>query len=191
MKTWFRTSSNERPSGTGEIRAGRHRRVRLPLSAFRAAAVVVLAAVATACAVEPQPIQLGSEECSHCRMVISEPQFTAQALNQRGRAFSFDAIECMAEWVRQGEVVPADEIHSLWVANFAAPDQWIAAEQAVFLRSPEIRSPMGAGLTAHADAGQARAYQADFGGELLSWSEVVDLVGQGGGHGHHDHAHAH
>jgi len=159
-------------------------------AAFRGWAVLLLALAVSACSVEPQPIQLGAEECSHCRMVIGEQRFTAQALNRQGRAFSFDAIECMADWAAAGEAVTADDLHSLWVADFAAPHGWIRADEATFLRSDEVRSPMGAGLTAHASAEGARSYQAELGGELLGWDEVVELVSRQGGHGHH-HAHAH
>jgi len=151
---------------------------------FAALAALLLAA----CSVEPQPIHLGSEECSHCRMVISDRQFTAQALTAKGRAFKFDAIECLAGWVRGDDAVPAADLHSLWVADFADPEAWLPAEGAVFLKSPDVRSPMGAGLTAHASAEAARRVQADVGGEILTWSEVVALAERQGGHDHHHHA---
>jgi copper chaperone NosL len=151
--------------------------------------VILMMLTVSACTVEPQTIQLGSEACSHCRMVIGDQRFTAQALNRQGLAFSFDAIECMADWVATGESVAADDLHSLWVADFAAPHEWVRVEDAVFLRSDEVRSPMGAGLTAHGSADAARGYQAELGGELLGWDEVMEVVGRQGHH--HDHAHAH
>jgi|GEM_PF-4580807 len=49
---------------------------------------------------------------------------------------------------------------------------------------------MGAGLTAHRSVDAARGYQAELGGELIGWDEVVDLVVRQGGH-RHDHARAH
>lgn len=150
--------------------------------------VTFLAVLLAACAVEPRPIQLGSEECSHCRMVISERQFASQALNTKGRAYSFDAIECMAEWVRSGEAVPAADLHSLWVSDFAESETWLRAEDAVFLHSEQIRSPMGMGLSAHPSPEAARRYQRELGGELLSWDEVLELVERHGNHGHQHHA---
>lgn len=150
--------------------------------------VVAVALAASACTIEPQPIHLGSEECSHCRMIITDRQFAAQALNTRGRAYNFDAIECMAEWVQAGEAVPAADIHSLWVSDFTDSESWIAAEAAVFLHSDEIRSPMGMGLSAHASAESAQRYQAELGGELLSWAKVLERVGDHPGHGHQHHA---
>jgi copper chaperone NosL len=174
------------PGGDGLGRSGRGP-IRNPQSAIRIWAVALVVAV-SACTIEPQPIHLGSEECSHCRMIITDRQFAAQALNTKGRAFNFDAIECMAEWVQAGETVPAAELHSLWVMDFADSESWVAVEDAVFLRSDEVRSPMGMGLSAHASSGSAQRYQAELGGELLSWAQVLELVGQHRGHGHHHHA---
>jgi copper chaperone NosL len=155
---------------------------------WRVALALLVALLVTGCAVEPQPIHLGSEECSHCRMVISEQRFAAQALTTKGRAFSFDAIECMAEWLRAGEAVPVADLHSLWVSDFAGGETWLRADDAVFLRSQQTRSPMGMGLSAHASAEAARRYQAELGGELLSWDEVLEAVARQDGHGHHHHA---
>lgn len=160
---------------------------RAPLAYVRPL-LALLALLASACTIEPQPIHLGAEECGHCRMVISERQFAAQALTTKGRAISFDAIECLADWVRTGEEVAAAELHSLWVSDFASPESWLDARDAVFLRSDEVRSPMGAGLTAHASLDAARGYQAELGGDVLDWDGVVELIGSQGGHAHDHHA---
>jgi copper chaperone NosL len=140
-----------------------------------------------ACAVEPQPVLLGAEECGHCRMVISDLQFTAQALTTKGKSFRFDAIECLAEWVT-GDEVPEETLHSTWVADFDDPESWLSTEEAYFLRSDQIRSPMGAGLTAYASADAAEARRAEFGGEVLRWREVRELLARGDGSLQHQHA---
>jgi hypothetical protein len=123
----------KRAAGLGQSGAAA---IRNPQSAIRnwVLAVVAAAVVLAACSIEPQPIHLGSEECSHCRMIITDREFAAQALNTKGRAFSFDAIECLAEWVRAGEAVPAAELHSLWVSDFGDSENWIAAEDAGLYR---------------------------------------------------------
>lgn len=153
--------------------------------------VLLLGLGAAACGVAPQPLQVGAEECAHCRMVVAEPQFAAQALNAKGKAFSFDAVECLAAWVNSGEL-PMDDLHSAWVADHAAPHDWVRVEEATFLRTPAVHTPMGMGMVAHRDASQALRMQAQRGGEILRWDEVLRVVEREGGHGAHgagDHAH--
>lgn len=170
----------------------RYRTTRAWLRAKRRASSVLallLAAVfLAACAVEPRPIQLGSEECSHCRMVIDDLQYAGQALTAKGKAYSFDAVECLAEWVGANGPGAAMELHSVWVADFGEPERWVRAEEAFYLHSAEVRSPMGMGLTAHATLEAARGYQRELGGKLLSWVDVLRIAERGGAHAH-PHAH--
>ena len=62
----------------------------------------------------------------------------------------------------------------------------IAIEDALFLHSEMLRSPMGANLTAfRRDAITPIALVDSFGGVVLSWDEVLDHVRRNG----HTHAH--
>ena len=157
-------------------------------SAVLLAALFVLAA----CADGPRQIQVGAEECAHCRMLVSENRFASQLVTDRGRSYIFDSIECMAEFLDEGTEVEEERVGSLWVTDFTRPGEWMEAGEAHFLRSDELRSPMGMNLSAFADEAAVREHQADHGGEILSWAEVralvaeVDVVnGHAGGHRGH------
>jgi copper chaperone NosL len=155
---------------------------------WRMTVAAMTAVVVSACAIEPQTVHLGSEECAHCRMVITEPQFAAQALNSKGKAFKFDAVECLASWVASGEGSEL-ELHSLWVADHEEPSRWLRVEEARFLRSDAVHTPMGAGVVALRDERAAREHLEARGGELLHWSGVLTLAASGTGHPHHPHGH--
>jgi copper chaperone NosL len=154
----------------------------------RGGIALVLAVVVAGCAIAPEPLHLGAEECAHCRMVITEPQFAAQALNARGKAFKFDAVECLAGWVL-AEEIPAAEIHSLWVADFRNPERWVPVEEARFVRTDAVHTPMGMGVIALLDSEAARAEQAARGGEIYDWKGVLALA-RTGTHAH-SHSHSH
>ena len=135
----------------------------------------------------PQPIHIGSDTCDHCRMMISDREFASQTLNNQGRAFKFDSVECMAAFDQTNE--QRDNLHSLWVPNFLLPDEWVNATEAVYLHSQTLRSPMGLFLSAYATSDDARQMQEEYGGNLLNYEEVRQLVHrewlQDGGHGMH------
>ena len=61
---------------------------------------------------------------------------------------------------------------ALWVAPFTGGD-WLAAEQAVFLRTDSLRTPMASGLIALPTAAAADSLRATLGGTLHDWSEVA------------------
>jgi len=126
------------------------------------------------CEPKPQPIQFGSDQGDYCRMIITEPQFASQILNNQGRSFKFDSIECMAAYSLTAD--DPENIHSHWVPNFENPDRWLQAEDAYFLHSETLRSPMGLYLSAYADRESAEKYRQEYKGEIVSWNEVKEIV---------------
>lgn len=143
-------------------------------------AIAIMMLLITACEPQPQPIQMGEEECAHCNMMISEEPYAAQLVSSTGRHFSFDAIECMAAYTEDFD----GEIHSIWVRDFNNSGDWFDATQAIFLRSDELQSPMSVNLSAYNQQSEAEENQNEYGGELYTWDEVVHLVREQWGHSH-------
>jgi copper chaperone NosL len=162
---------------------GRRRMLRLLATAPIALAFAPLAG----CRAEgPRAIRIGEEECAHCRMRISDERFAAQLASDRGRSWAFDSVECLVEWTLEESELPRDRIAGWWVTDFENPGSWLDAARATYLRSDALRSPMGLGLSAWADAPAARAQQGAHGGDVLDWDEVRALVASTtvrGGHG--------
>lgn len=125
------------------------------------------------CEPKPQPIELGSDQCAYCRMMITEQEFGTQILNKQGRAFKFDSVECMAAYdiTEDGE-----NFHSKWVPDFLNRENWVNAEEAVYLHSETLRSPMGLYLTAYADRESAEQIQLEYGGDIIDYESVKVLV---------------
>jgi nitrous oxidase accessory protein len=143
-----------------------------PASLRRTACVLLAALLVAACGIAPEPLHIGSDECAQCRMTISEPQFATQVLSTRGRSYKFDSIECMVSFLNGTQLGQAD-VHSAWIADFDAPESWVPVEDAVFVHSPRLRSPMGGGLSAHGERTGAEALLRELGeGELLGWAEL-------------------
>lgn len=146
----------------------------------------LLALVLAACAAGPQAVHWGVEECAHCRMVIGDERFAGQVVDRRGKTYKFDALECMAGWLDEAPVAAAD-IHSVWISS--GRDGWIRAEDATFLHSDGLRSPMGGGYSGHASAAAAHDLQRQVGGEVLSWDQLRRHAADHG-YGMHDGHHA-
>lgn len=136
--------------------------------------MVLVLAFQTGCTPGPRDLQMGQEECAHCRMLISEEAFASQVVMNRGRTFAFDSIECMAAWVATHE--SPETMHSVWVPDFNEPGSWLDASSAVFLQSESIRSPMGLSLIAFGNEDSEESQRAASGGRMLGWSDIQQLV---------------
>ena len=125
-----------------------------------------------ACEVEPKPINYGSDSCDYCSMTIVDRQHSAELVTTKGRAYKFDAIECMVNYDREHTDVP---VELYLTANFDAPGELIDATKASFLKSDELSSPMGANLSAFAKRETAEKMLQQYGGEIYDWNGIKDL----------------
>lgn len=127
----------------------------------------------TACSQEPATIHYGSDECDHCKMMITDPRFASQIVTDKGKAYKFDAIECMAVYQRQH----SDELKGakLWVNNFDNPGEWLAASNAQYVKSEVIKSPMGKSLLAFPSQVSAEKHLQEMPGKLLGWNDVSQI----------------
>ncbi|MBD3615040.1 MAG: nitrous oxide reductase accessory protein NosL [Gracilimonas sp.] len=122
------------------------------------------------CSQEPVPIHYNSDECAHCKMMITDNQFAAQLVTDKGKAYKFDAIECMAVYYRENQNDLSGS--RLWVSNYNKPGTWLDALEAQFVKSEVINSPMGESLLALPGKEAADEHVEDKPGRLLLWDEV-------------------
>lgn len=162
----------------------RQRRERASVPGRQLAMAALVLGLLAGCEVGPQPIRYGEDIGAHCRMTISDARFGGQLVTTTGKALSFDAIECLSNYIAENREA-YDAAHSVWVTPFDAPGTLIPAQEAFFLQSPAIGSPMGGGLAAYVDATVLEQDQLRLGGTALDWSGVLDTAGGTGSHAAH------
>jgi copper chaperone NosL len=144
---------------------------------MRTLILVLVTVVLTACSnSEPQPIAYGTDECAHCMMKISDPLYGAEMVTSKGKAYKFDAIECLAAFVNEGTVVASTDVAGLYVTNLTKPEMFIPAEKAMYVRSTAIKSPMGMGLAAVSSEEEAKRVEMNYFGDILTWDKVKATV---------------
>jgi len=137
-------------------------------------AFALLSAACSASAAGPPEIVVDHTSCSHCGMLVSEPGYAAgyQAPGKEPRVF--DDIGCMLEAVRRETAAPI----AIWVQD-AAGAGWLDADEATFVASRNIPTPMSGGLLAYADAAAAEKAATAHRGEVLrSFQELMTLKGE-------------
>ncbi len=125
---------------------------------------------------EPRPISYNTDQCSACKMNITDQRFGAEAVLSTGKHFVFDAPECMLDWYVAGADGLRDKIHSMYVTDYANPGTLILAEQASYVHGEHWTSPMGLDVAAFASKEVRDEQIAQHGGKPLTYSEVVHMV---------------
>lgn len=139
----------------------------------RLCAVLLLSALWLASCGAPkfEPVEIAVEDmCAFCKMAISEKQYAAEFLNRDGDVFKFDDIGCMANYVVEKKA--GDSIAAYYVVDFDTK-QWLKAEEASLVASPNFHTPMGGGMVAFKDRSRAEAAAAASQGRLISFAEAL------------------
>ena len=135
-----------------------------------------LAAVAACGAPGPRPIVLGETPCEHCHMTISDPRYAAELVTTHRRIRVFDDAGCLAAFVADA-TGDAEAIQSLWVSDFLHPGIMLEAEEAHFVRSDSLRTPMDTRVVAVARREAADSMAQAMGGAVIAWADVVAEAG--------------
>lgn len=126
--------------------------------------------ILSACNVKPAEIEYGSDACHYCDMTIVDRQFASQLVTSKGRAYKYDAIECM---VHSSQEQFADvEMAYMLIADFDEPGTLIDAQSATYLVSENLPSPMAENLSGYKTKAHAQSKLDEFGGEIYSWNEI-------------------
>ncbi len=133
--------------------------------------IILILLSLTACKPEPRAIAFGHDACHFCKMTVVDRQHAAELVTTKGRVYTFDAIECMINYVAESEEGERAFAHLL-VNDYEKPAALIPAEKSHFLISKNIPSPMGAFLTAFATKEAATAMQSAKGGQLYDWNSI-------------------
>lgn len=123
------------------------------------------------CSIEPEKINYGSDACHFCQMTIVDQQHASQYVTSKGKQFKFDAIECM---LNEFSEKTTSNIDVILVADYGHPGSMTNANTATYLISPEIKSPMGAFLSAFSDKAMAEKTLQENSGKLYTWTSIKE-----------------
>jgi copper chaperone NosL len=140
-------------------------------------AVLLAASCCVACAAGPaRPVAIDTahDQCSSCRMVISDPRLAGQIVAPGEEPRLFDDLGCLRAGLRvAGSLPPGAEV---FVADHRTGD-WVPAARAVFARAPSIDTPMGSHIVAYADEAGMREDPYANGAEPIPPGEILGAAG--------------
>ncbi|MBV1922973.1 MAG: nitrous oxide reductase accessory protein NosL [Flavobacteriaceae bacterium] len=123
-----------------------------------------------ACNIQPQEINYGEDACHFCRMTIVDKQHAAEIVTSKGKAFKFDASECMINHLAE---IDSSTVGLFLINDFNSPGELIDATKATFIISKNLPSPMGGFLSGVSSKEEAEALQKEKEGTLYSWNELL------------------
>lgn len=132
--------------------------------------LLLISLMTSSCAVEPKPIDYGSDNCAYCLMTIVDKQHAAEIVTEKGKVYKYDAIECM---INHHLDKPQQSVALYLINDYENPGDLIDAVPATYLIHPEIKSPMGANLSGFASREAAEKRNSAHLGKIYSWDSLL------------------
>jgi len=125
----------------------------------------------TACAREkPKPVDIDpGDMCQSCKMAISQKKYAAELVDKDGAVFKFDDIGGMLRFVRQHSL--NDKVVARFVVDYRT-QHWLQAENATYIKSASLPSPMGSGLIALENRADVEEYSQKYQGDILAFGDL-------------------
>jgi copper chaperone NosL len=125
---------------------------------------------------QPPEIRYGQEMCSTCGMVIDDPRFAAATLLTDGKYLKFDdAGEMLSYHMKH----PEDQVAAWFVHDYPS-EKWIRGEQAIFVLSQSLQTPMGTGIASFENQAEAEAFAAEHNGVIYNLDKIRAQVHMAG-----------
>jgi copper chaperone NosL len=92
---------------------------------------------------QPPEIRYGEDPCDECFMLINESRFAATYITFDDQVKRFDDIGCLLLYQKEHD----EDVAHFWVKDFNT-QKWLKADNALFISSDSIQTPMGFGIIA-------------------------------------------
>jgi copper chaperone NosL len=138
------------------------------------AASIVLIGIAS-CSAGPEPFKKGQDVCHACKMGIIDTKFGCEIITKKGKVYKFDDVICLSRFLRSG-TVPESGIDQTVVVNFENDHQFLDINNAFFVLSPSLSSPMQGNAAAFAGKDEAEKMRIAKNGTISNWTEYYKKV---------------
>ncbi len=123
------------------------------------------------CATEPQPLTAGKDACNFCQMPVADTRFGAEIITGKGKLYKFDDVGCMNNF-RKNSLNSTEKITHMYAVIYTDSQKLLEVNQAIFLKSPALHTPMNSGVAAFESQDIATSFLQNFPGEILTWDQL-------------------
>ncbi len=134
--------------------------------------VSILAMLLIGCTPKPEPLSYNRDACHTCKMTLTDTKYGAEIVTKKNKVYKFDDINCMVNFFNSGEVAE-DEVAFKLVIDYSNPAHGLfPADEAFYLFSDQLRSPMASEVAAFEKQDSMKALKTKIGGIYLAWGEL-------------------
>lgn len=136
-----------------------------------ATSVVLMLIFFSGCNNGPATIQAGRDNCTHCKMTISDIKYAAEIVTQKGKAYKFDDIVCLLSFTKE-KTIDEKEIKDIYLSDFCQPHEFIKSGEALLLKGGNIHAPMNGDVIAFSNKDSLTKSAAQLNAAEIAWEQI-------------------
>jgi copper chaperone NosL len=138
------------------------------MSIFIAGTAISLAS----CNTTAEPIKLGVDNCTFCKMTISDARYGAEIVTKKGKTYKFDDAHCVLSYLKK--LIPANDVSEVYFVDFDGKHEFVNVKNAIFFKSDDLNTPMGGNVAAVSNRESMQKLSGQFKGAEVSWQELTN-----------------
>ena len=142
-------------------------RHRLPSVIFLTLAFIILG-----CMREPRSLTFQKHSCDQCKMLLMDNRYGALIETSKGKVYRFDDINCMINFMHEN-FAEGDQLPFKQVIDFTNPGILVSAEEAFYLKSDSLKTPMNSHVAAFHTKKDLDRFKKEYKGIYLVWGELI------------------
>ena len=133
--------------------------------------LLVFMVILSSCRSGPEPLHLGNDHCSFCKMTISDDRFGGELITRKGKVYKFDDAQCLLNFIDSGEVRKQD-VAEVYFTNFTNPHGLVKSDKAFLLKGELLRGPMNGNIAAFSNEDSMKLAQNYFSAKSMDWKPL-------------------
>lgn len=140
------------------------KKVKMNKQTLAGIAAIVPLLFLSSCKTGPEAIKIGVDNCTFCKMTISDARFGAELVTGTGRVYKFDDIRCLTQYM--ATIEPGTKKKAkLYFTDFCGTHSLIAEGKSILFHSEELKCPMDGHLAAFSSLDSLNAVNEIYHGE--------------------------
>ncbi|MFZ2359338.1 MAG: FixH family protein [Anaerolineae bacterium] len=141
--------------------------------------LLAFAMLAAGCAqgaaeITPPEIRYGEDVCVECKMIISDPRFAAAYTYEISPGRYENALfDDIGDMLMHADKHPEHKVVAWWVHDYDSKE-WLDGQQAAYMFSSALQTPMAQGTAAFASQEGAQRLAGELQGEVFDWSGLQE-----------------
>jgi len=123
------------------------------------------------CTAGPEALKIGKDNCSFCKMIVSDNHFGGEVITRKGKVYKFDDAHCLLSFIHS-KAVEKKEIDKVYFTDFTGKHTLIKADDAFLLQSDFLKGPMNGNIVAFSNEDSMKKIAQQYKGVIVTWKQL-------------------